>query len=197
MKIIGRYRMKSKRRQIIVDKKFQIGISFKAIVLPLITTLFISSVALYYAVMNNRLTAESTMHIDEVISTQDSISSLILENIKYSDSPEAIKKIKPFSENINHLKRVKEKSGTIVKNSEIVFYFLITMTVVQTAIIFIMFIFFTHKISGPIYVMTRCCREIKEGKTPIFRPLRKKDEFKDFYEEMQSTVEYLISKQKK
>nr|HPI23970.1 hypothetical protein [Spirochaetota bacterium] len=67
-------------------------------------------------------------------------------------------------------------------------------TVVQTAIIFILFIYFTHKISGPMHVMTNHLRAIRQGKKPHFRPLRKRDEFQAFYIELKETIDYLSEK---
>ena len=189
--------MKKKRKQYVIDRKFQYGMSIKAVVFPLITVLFIAAVLFYYADKNNEHIAESNRHILAVIETQDGIFSLIPEKLRFSDSPEVISKIKPFMQNVKELKKVREKSVEITKNSRIVFYFLIIMTVAQTAMIFIMSIFFTHKISGPIYVMRQYLRQIKEGKTPKFRPLRDKDEFKDFYQELQDAVEHLTCTYKK
>ncbi|HSA15053.1 MAG TPA: signal protein, partial [Spirochaetota bacterium] len=40
----------------------------------------------------------------------------------------------------------------------------------------------THRISGPLFVMTNYMKEVINGKYPSPRPLRKKDELKDFYD---------------
>lgn len=40
----------------------------------------------------------------------------------------------------------------------------------------------THRICGPLYVLERHLRELSEGRFPKRRALRKKDEFKDFYD---------------
>ena len=40
----------------------------------------------------------------------------------------------------------------------------------------------THRMCGPLFVLERYLRELIEGRFPKRRPLRKKDEFNDFYE---------------
>jgi hypothetical protein len=42
-------------------------------------------------------------------------------------------------------------------------------------------IVFTHRISGPLFILGRWLEELGAGRLPTLRPLRKKDEFKDFY----------------
>ncbi len=177
--------MGKKRKQYIVDKSFQYGTSLKMIILPLITLLIISAVLIYFANVNND-------KINEIVDTQHSMIEMFLEiPALYSSDNEVIKNgEKTFKNNIGKLLNIKE-------TSKIVLYFLIIMTIVQTIIIFTLSIFFTHKISGPIFVMTRYLKEIKEDKIPKFRPLRDKDEFQGFYQELQDAVEHLIAKGKK
>lgn len=40
----------------------------------------------------------------------------------------------------------------------------------------------THRIYGPVYVLERFVSELADGRFPKYRPLRKKDEFKEFYD---------------
>lgn len=40
----------------------------------------------------------------------------------------------------------------------------------------------THRMCGPLFVLERYLSELIDGRFPKRRPLRKKDEFKDFYE---------------
>ena len=47
----------------------------------------------------------------------------------------------------------------------------------------------THRVSGPIYVISNFMREIIAGKRPHLRPLREHDELKDFYELFKQMVD--------
>lgn len=49
----------------------------------------------------------------------------------------------------------------------------------------------THRICGPIFVMESYLTRIIEGRFPERRPLRKKDEFKDFYDLFWQAVDLL------
>ncbi len=49
-------------------------------------------------------------------------------------------------------------------------------------------IFSTHRICGPLYVVEGALRELARGRFPHRRPLRKKDEFKAFYDVFWDTV---------
>jgi hypothetical protein len=186
--------MANLRKQVVVDKKFQYSISLKAIILPLFTILLISAVLLYFAAENKRYIDENNNYINDIVATQHNMIDMFLETPALYNSKNPVIKngSKTFNENIGKLKKIRDKSVIIVKNSQLVFYFLIVMTVVQTSIIFILFIFFSHKISGPVYVMSRYLREIREGKKPHFRPLRKRDELQQFYFELQDTVSHLF-----
>jgi len=43
-------------------------------------------------------------------------------------------------------------------------------------------IILTHRVCGPLYVMEKFLSGLAKGRLPKLRPLRRKDEFKDFYE---------------
>ena len=43
-------------------------------------------------------------------------------------------------------------------------------------------------------VMSRELKKIRDGEQPNFRPLRKNDELKHFYEELKATIDYLKNK---
>lgn len=49
-------------------------------------------------------------------------------------------------------------------------------------------IILSHRICGPIFVMERSLVELAKGRIPTLRPLRKKDEFKDFHATFVRTV---------
>jgi hypothetical protein len=47
----------------------------------------------------------------------------------------------------------------------------------------------THRVAGPIYVITRYVETLAKGRYPIMRPLRKTDELRPFFEQFQEAVE--------
>ncbi len=53
----------------------------------------------------------------------------------------------------------------------------------------------THRVAGPIYVMSHYISVLARGRYPIMRPLRRSDELKDFFERFQRAVETLRSRE--
>ncbi|HXN40771.1 MAG TPA: signal protein [Myxococcaceae bacterium] len=47
----------------------------------------------------------------------------------------------------------------------------------------------THRVAGPIYVISNYMLALSEGRYPNFRPLRKNDELKTFFDRFRSAVE--------
>ena len=152
------------RKKYVLDKKFQLRISARAVILPLITTLAICGVLLYFAENTNRLIGENTSNITAIIDTQDNMFDMFMAIPALQDpaNPAVQKCNAAFKENLKHheqnqrqpradQKKQRRSSSTI----------LIAMTVVQTAIIFFQFIFFSHKISGPLHVMTNYLKELR------------------------------------
>jgi methyl-accepting chemotaxis protein len=52
-------------------------------------------------------------------------------------------------------------------------------------------ILITHRIAGPIFIISRYVDSITDGKIPETRPLRKKDELKEFFEKFNKMLESL------
>jgi len=186
------------RKKYIVDKKFQYGLSFRAIILPLVSVLAVCAVLLYYADSTKIIVTESDGFIDEIVSNQDALIDMFLSTpaLQKMDNPVIKEGHHNFTDNIGKLKKIKDNSRLITKNSTIVLYVLIALTVIQSIVIFLLFIVVSHRISGPIQVMSRHLDEFKKGNVPVMRPLRKKDELRDFYEKLCATLKYLHEQKK-
>ena len=52
-------------------------------------------------------------------------------------------------------------------------------------------VLFTHRICGPLYVLDGYLKQLRQGKLPKPRALRKKDEFKDLYASFTTLVEHM------
>lgn len=52
-------------------------------------------------------------------------------------------------------------------------------------------ILITHRVAGPLYVMTHYISVLARGRYPIMRPLRRSDELKDFFQGFQDALESL------
>jgi hypothetical protein len=67
-------------------------------------------------------------------------------------------------------------------------YMLIGFVVVMAVFLFLWGILITHKVAGPIFIISRYLRELGEGKVPHTRPLRRGDELKGFFETFSGMV---------
>ena len=90
--------------------------------------------------------------------------------------------------NIQTIKgNIRKIQGNIASNNRIMRYnnilliLLIALLIFQSAFLYFIMIRKTHRISGPIYVMSNYMREIIDGRSPSIRPIRKNDELQDFY----------------
>lgn len=184
------------RKKYVLDKKFQLRISVRAIILPLVTTLALCGVLLYFAGKTNHLISENNGNISAIIDTQDNMLDMFMAipALQNPNNPAVRKCNASFKENLNITNKINENHERIKKNGRIVLYILIAMTLLQTAIIFFQFIFFSHKISGPIHVMSNYLKELRLGIPPKFRPLRKNDELLEFYDEFCTTIKHLLKK---
>lgn len=173
-----------KRKHYVIDKKFQLNISFKAVFVPLIVVLIMGGVILFFAKKNSN-------YINTIVQSQDQMIEMFLTTpaLINSDDPVIQGAEQTFKNNIGMLVEIN-------RNSRLVLYFIVIMIIIQSIIIFSIFIVITHRISGPIYVMTNYLKEVREGKTPLARPLREKDELKEFQNELKETIEYLIMNKK-
>lgn len=76
------------------------------------------------------------------------------------------------------------------------FLWLVVGTTALMAVALLLFgVLLTHRIAGPVYVMTLYLSALARGQFPVTRPLRKGDELKDFFETLHSAVEGLRKKE--
>ena len=67
----------------------------------------------------------------------------------------------------------------------------IACTVVTTITFGVWSLVLTHRFCGPLYVIGGYLKELRAGKYPKARDLRRKDEFKEFYAEFRQTLDVL------
>jgi len=82
----------------------------------------------------------------------------------------------------------------IAAQNDLVFYLIIIQTVI-TLLVFIVFIFFTHKIAGPLYKLKNHLLEIREGKAISPLTFRDGDYFQDVAEEVSLFLETVSNNQ--
>ncbi len=188
------------RKQYVVDKKFQFRQAYSVVGLFLLVVAVIVIIIGINAVLNGTRLSDITKKNDDLIKsldaimvTQDEIVATEMawvQNPRQRPSESVIREV--AKEHYKNISLMKAEIGTVQENitainriiriNFILLFAIIALIVVQCVITFFIMIRKTHKMSGPLYVISHHIREIIAGRMPIIRPLRHDDEFQDFYE---------------
>ncbi len=164
-------RIKKLRKQYLIDRKFQLRTAFSVLsVVTLISAAVIAAISLIVLYNNSRIQNISVIE-DNIVHYLTSITSAEQEEAH----GEAIKQIA-----INHSDNMEAMSNMIETNRILIFAMIFAIAA-QALILFMMMIRKTHRISGPLFVITRHMEEIRDGRYPNLRPLRESDELRTFY----------------
>ncbi len=161
-----------KRKQIVIDKQFQFKTTFSIIgVVTLLAVFIITAIAAVVVYNSGKIEQISAMedNIVQYLQTK-SLSAKDLDIDK-----QAMKEIA-----VNHSNNMKEMS-VMIKRNKVLLAVLIVIMILQGVILYVLLIRKTHRIAGPVFVMSNYMKEIIDGKHPQLRQLRRKDEFKEFY----------------
>ena len=182
-----------KRKKKLINKKFQLRTTFSILGLKyLVFTVIIAAVSINMASNNRKLTA-TVERQKNIVATQDNIFKALLsfsrertwESLKISTGEVA----KDIERNRNLLSKNIEAISEISDNNYLLLYVIIGFLIIQGFVLYVVLIRKTHRISGPIYIMSRHMEDIIAGREPEMRSLREKDEFRDFYDLFRKMVE--------
>jgi hypothetical protein len=168
-----------KRRNYLIDKKFQIRATFIIIALSaaIISTIiiFISIIAVF----NNT-------KMKEILSAEDNIVQFLATKPDKVDAQYYNEVLKDIAK--KHNTNTKDMND-IIFNNQILLMVTLLIALIGECLLSLKLIRLTHRISGPIYVMSNYIRSIIEGKKPEMRDLRKNDELQEFYQLFKEMVD--------
>ncbi len=72
---------------------------------------------------------------------------------------------------------------------------MVGITVLMAGALALLGILITHRVAGPIYVMSHYVSILAKGRFPLMRPLRKQDELKEFFDRFQQAVELMRTRE--
>jgi len=203
-----------KRKKYLIDRDFQLKHTFSVLgVLVAITLVIIALVGVSVFLNNQRLDEIQSKNdvimkdLDKLMPVQDNIvETLMAWSINPAKKPPRstvkelaqvhYKNIASIKSDILNTQNNIETINRIIKYYKGLLFFIIIIVVVLVVALYVYMIRKTHKISGPIFVMSRYFREIIEGKTPTVRPIRSDDEFQEFYNLFTQMVNSLKAKHK-
>ncbi|HOK01780.1 MAG TPA: hypothetical protein PKX79_08260 [Spirochaetota bacterium] len=171
-----------KRKTYLIDKKLQLKAAFYVIALTAVFSIIIMAAISASIVYNN----EKINNINEIENNifqlmQDSVVTPIAGN-EFANISELL--VKNHERNLKNIK-------SLTDYNRILLITLLICVVLQGILLFVLIVRLTHRISGPILVMSNYMKEIIEGKMPNPRPLRDKDELKEFYDLFREMVNSL------
>ncbi|HNX58575.1 MAG TPA: hypothetical protein PKK43_05725 [Spirochaetota bacterium] len=223
--------MTFKRKRYIVDKKFQLGLTFTVIGASFLVVAIVIALMPYIAKLTNDKMSRVIDDQDRIVqalvahagtldakmkSAESALAAAKADKAKLEanreESPEAktadktkkkksavIKKAVPSDEITvpeireekpeieigkiakTHLSNISELREMVAFNTKLL-WTVVVLIIAQGVILFFILILKTHRIAGPVYVMSGYLREIISGKVPAsLRPLRKYDDLKNLY----------------
>ena len=182
----------SNRSKKIINKKFQLRTALKIMSIIIMSYFAFISLTGTHAIRKQKEISKTVEELQKAVVVEDNI---IRAFIDYSRENMDIE-----SEEILALKKIKkdhrESIGTINEYMELLqnynrelIYILIAVTVIMILLSFFSFFYIirlTHRISGPLNVIEQHIDDLLKGEKPELRDLRKKDEFKDFYDKFRT-----------
>jgi nitrogen fixation/metabolism regulation signal transduction histidine kinase len=179
--------MGSQRKKYLIDKKFQLRTTFSLIgFISVLFALLVLIAGINLLDVNDRI--KNMIQINKAIADTISAPS---PQISHDDYKNYILMQSSLDQNKKNLDNMINLNMTLI-------LVIIGVVILQGIVLFYILIRQTHRIAGPIHVMTNYMRQIKEGKIPDnIRALRKNDFFKDTYEEFKEMIKYLKENNKK
>jgi len=177
-----------KRKKLIIDKRFQLRTAFAVIGVVAAVSLVILSAISASVVSNNEKISNIYQIEDSIFQQMQAVNINGAAGDGYQDT---LVRLTGLHE--NNLKTI----DRIAWYNKILLASLVFCVLVQGLILYMLVIRITHRISGPVYVMSNYFRDIIDGRLPDPRPLREKDELKEFYELFKELVYSLKHREKK
>jgi hypothetical protein len=189
----------TKRKQYIIDRKYQLRTTFQIIGIVTIVTAVILGSITASVVYNNARLNDNNAKIENIYMIENSIFTML--SSVYTTADPALKKATQESsnkhdQNMSTLEKMIAYNNTIIAYNKFLLLAILIVVVFECVFLYIILIRQTHRVSGPIYVISNFMHDIIEGREPVLRPLRTKDELKDFYELFKDMVAAIKKREK-
>ena len=177
-----------KRKQFVLYKDFQKNIAFSLILFLIISNLIIGGTLAGVMFYNN----------ERILKLNKSQKKIALE--LQAKTITADKKV-TIDSKLQNLMIVNSKNtfllGKITRSNKILVMVIGVFLILFSIIAYIRIIRRTHRIAGPIYIISKYIQDIIEGNLPETRQLRKQDELQEFHAKFVDMVNTLKAKENK
>lgn len=189
-----------KRKQTVVNKKYQLKKTFRFIIgVSVIIIIIITSVGVILSVNNSAIKRNNDrlmQNIDRITQIMELQQNLYInlfirpsESAPKLDQETANQAMFDYNYSIDTLKAAAESNnnlmksnGRIIKSNNLLLLISILVFIVGIAVLFYRLLIHTHRVAGPISVMSRDIQKILDGQKPDLRDLREMDDFKEFHD---------------
>ncbi len=171
-----------KRQKYLIDKGVQLRASFSVLLVVSFASILIISLISANVLYNNE-------KVENIYQIEDNIFNIVQTTALSNDSLAARKKLS--DQLFQRHKANHANISRIALVNEYLLMGLVLFLVLQIVVLFLLLIRITHRITGPIHVISSHIAEILKGNDPDLRPLRNRDEFKNFYKLFCDLVNYI------
>lgn len=190
-----------KRKTYLIDKQYQLRTTFSIIGIVSIITAVILGAITISVVYNNGILRENSHKISNIYEIENNIFTSLSEIPRAVMDPATkaaiILNTHNHEKNMETLNNITEYNTKIITYNRILLWAIILVILVQCVALYIILIRQTHRVSGPIYVISSFMKDIIAGRQPTLRPLRQKDELKEFYELFKQMVAAVHERERK
>jgi hypothetical protein len=182
----------SQRKIKIVDKKFQMRITFSLIGIVLIAFMLVIALLGIDAAIRNKEIRATLIDLDRSIIVEDNIVKAFVAYSRMNSGEEVRISVPKIQKDHEESIQIMKDLSTLLKGYERRNFFTLS-AIIGVIILFAVFMYFylinlTHRISGPLHVVKKHMQKIIDGGRPDIRELREKDEFKELYATFVSMV---------
>ena len=160
-----------KRKKYLVDKNYQYKTTFSIVGISMLLLTLLIGLMIAVILYNNS-------KVNEIYNFQNKVLYTLTTQEKEFSTPHYKTVINTISERLK--KNEKLKNQLLSFNFKLLIIIII-VCIINSIFLFVYIIRKTHQIAGPIYVITQQINDLLNGKKPELRPLRDKDELKNFY----------------
>jgi len=187
-----------KKRQIIVNRKFQFNIAASFAGVSAVTMTIVIVILSTFMIKNNMKLEEITRNQHVLSGTQEEIfKTLIAFSTSKSMNKIHISTSMLQKDNENTKKLLtqnNEKIQIITERNNALIMVMIVLAVIQSVVIFYLMLKRSHRISGPVFLLNRYISDIKNGMNPEIRPLRINDDFHDLFDNFRELADMIREK---
>jgi len=172
------------RKQVLIDKKYQVRTTLSIVgIVTIVMAIFIGAITL--SVVYNNAKIENIYKIENNIMQFLTSRPFVQSKAEIESYKKAMKTV-----SAQHRRNMSTLDNIMLYNRFLLIA-LFVLVLAEGLILTLLLIRKTHKVSGPVYVMTMYMNQIIDGKWPMPRKLREKDELQDFYETFRKMVDTL------